>query len=965
MINGRILLWLTVIQVFFLILSLIYAPLLPVEADIGKVGADQVWVNSQMDRRSVKITVLDIGMSLSYRDITYINGASKVIAAENFPDRPPEGYHGHGVHILGVAAGTGFTEFLDSDMLSAIAQPLIRRGMNDEAPLIAGNGTHLVVVWHGYISENWDIWYTVYDGFSWSPPIRLTTDPHMDMWPYVTLLSNNRILVAWESDRTGRQEIWYKVFTDGKWTEDKKLIIHIGDSNRAPAFTELNDGDIAFLWSSAEFRSNITNVWFAKLSMQSDGTIKLVEGSERKLTAAHKDTWLLSTCILLTNYGRLYAFWHDHSKYNSKTYWGGVTTMYYGYSDDSGNNWSSGVMYSCDGCIAPYGIQLKNGTIVVFYQGDDLVHNVMDTVYYLRLNTTTSLWEGPFWLPSDVWHRWRPSAAHGPAGLYVVFTVPGKPWEYYYNDIYIIMPQKIEKELFLFKAGATHYEIRLLPEEVILIYLEPDMWQGNSDVYPLTGGKRVGHHHSQLELLGAVHPPQFLIDFKVLEDRGKIVAYSGKWGYRDYFESAATHYIWAEDGLLYRYVKTNLTVLRDIDYPVEAIWVALANDPDYYATAVANTSEGLVTYDMRGTRGHALREYTLKDYGWIALINPLSEDVKGSPALVLVRSTHEVHPTVCNCPNTDNIEIHLLGKDEKKMLRKGDYFELHYLLIVSAEPNSYSWIDEAIKRAKIRIELIDRGELEKVSERLQFNPADDLEGLGMSVDDPDSPTGRARYAHAGEQLKDALVFGPYLTLPPGNYNVRFLLKIDKETPYRVATVDVCTDIGKTVIVSRDISGSEFKEAGKYQWFILNFMLNKTTPNIEFRVWYRPEGGTGLYVGLIEVLAAITVENIMTKETAAMVEKTETETVTVTIQTTDSTTIMFTVGLTAALTLVLIIMLVRRRAIARTRERFQHAVSDELLRRAKLVELERLRIQGKISEEAYRRLREEYEEELKK
>jgi uncharacterized membrane protein len=75
--------------------------------------------------------------------------------------------------------------------------------------------------------------------------------------------------------------------------------------------------------------------------------------------------------------------------------------------------------------------------------------------------------------------------------------------------------------------------------------------------------------------------------------------------------------------------------------------------------------------------------------------------------------------------------------------------------------------------------------------------------------------------------------------------------------------------------------------------------------------------------------------------------------------------MFTVGLTAALTLVLIIMLVRRRAIARTRERFQHAVSDELLRRAKLVELERLRIQGKISEEAYRRLREEYEEELKK
>jgi len=58
----------------------------------------------------------------------------------------------------------------------------------------------------------------------------------------------------------------------------------------------------------------------------------------------------------------------------------------------------------------------------------------------------------------------------------------------------------------------------------------------------------------------------------------------------------------------------------------------------------------------------------------------------------------------------DNIEIHMLG-DEIRMLKKGDYFELHYLLIVSNEPNSYSWIDKAIKRAIPMIELIDKGEL--------------------------------------------------------------------------------------------------------------------------------------------------------------------------------------------------------------------------------------------------------------
>jgi hypothetical protein len=870
-------------------------------------------------------------------------------------------YDRYGIPLLSIATGNGVPWPLNSDVLSPIAQPLIKRESNDEAPHIAGNGTRLVVVWHGYVSENWDIWYTVYDGLSWGPPIRLTTDPHQDKWPYVTLLSNNRILMAWTSDRTGRGEIWYKVFINGGWTEDKKLDINMGDSNQFAAFTELNDGNIAVLWSSAQFGSNITDIWFARLTMELDGALKLVDGSERKLTAAYKDTWLFSTCILLTRYGRLYAFWNDLSKFNFKTNWGGVTTMYYGYSDDSGNSWSSGVLYSCNGCIAPYGIQLRNGTIVVFYQGDDLVHNVMDTIYYLRLNTSTGLWEGPFWLPSDVWHRWRPSAAYGPNGLYVVFTVPGKPWNSYYNDIYVIMPQKVEKEeLFLFKAGATHYELRLLPEGVMLLYLEPDRWEGNSDVYPLAGGRKVGHHHSKLELLGAVHPPQSLIDFKVLRDRGRIVAYSGKWGFWDYFVSAAVHYIWVEDGLLYRYVKANLTVLKDFNFPVgavEAVWVALANDPDYYNTAVANTTEGLIIYDMRGTTGHALKEYTLGSYGWIALVNPLSKDVRGSPALVLVRSSHKAHPTVLSGSNQDNIEIHLLGKGEKRILRKGDYFELHYLLIVSNEPNRYSWIDGAVERAKPVVELIDRGELEKSPEVLRFSPADDLQGSGTSVDDGDSPTGKARYAAAGVYLKEAIVFGPYITLRAGSYTARFLLKIDGATASRVATIDVCTDLGKTVIASRDIWGPEFKEVGKYQWFTLNFVLNKTVPNIEFRVWYRPEGKTGLYVGLIEVLAAITAENITTREATVVVEKTVTKTVTVTTWAMDSTTMMITVSLTVA-TFTLLIMLVRRRSVKG--ERFQQTISDELLRKAKLTELERLRTEGRISEEAYRRIKEELE-----
>jgi len=134
----------------------------------------------------------------------------------------------------------------------------------------------------------------------------------------------------------------------------------------------------------------------------------------------------------------------------------------------------------------------------------------------------------------------------------------------------------------------------------------------------------------------------------------------------------------------------------------------------------------------------------------------------------------------------------------------------------------------------------------------RFNPAEDLLGFSRKVDDPSSPTGMARYAAPGERLEGAHTFGPYVTLPAGRYTARFLLKIDRMTSEKVATLDVCTDIGRRIIASREISGSDFKEAGKYQWFELSFVLDRTTSNIEFRIWYRPESNVGLYCGLIDV-----------------------------------------------------------------------------------------------------------------
>jgi subtilisin family serine protease len=420
-----------------------FRPMLDVS--VPKVGADWVWVNSQMSGENVKIAVLDTGIDLTHRDFKYLNGTSKVIAAESFVDYPPEDignpadYHGHGTHVSGIAAGTGLTEFVDPNTLSPIAHPLIKRQGTDEAAHIAGNGTHLVVVWHSDVSGNWDIWYTVYDGSSWTPTTRLTTDPLSDTWPYVAILPNNKILVAWSSDRAGgRLEIFYKVYLNGRWTSDKQLTINPTDHDYAPAFTTLPDGTIGIIWSSTIVGSNNSDIYFAKLSLASDGTLSFI-GSPVRLTNASPSKWFIASSLTLTSSGSLYAFWADLSNFNSTTNWGGITTMYYNVSSDNGVTWSGYTLASCSGCIQPYGIELSNGTLVVFFSGDDFEHNVPDTTYLMKL--VGGSWGGPYWLPSDVWHRWRPSAAYGPGGLYVAFTSPGRPWEYYGNDIYITTPK--------------------------------------------------------------------------------------------------------------------------------------------------------------------------------------------------------------------------------------------------------------------------------------------------------------------------------------------------------------------------------------------------------------------------------------------------------------------------------------------------------------------------------------------
>jgi len=128
--------------------------------------------------------------------------------------------------------------------------------------------------------------------------------------------------------------------------------------------------------------------------------------------------------------------------------------------------------------------------------------------------------------------------------------------------------------------------------------------------------------------------------------------------------------------------------------------------------------------------------------------------------------------------------------------------------------------------------------------------------FGDSLNDSSSPTGKARVGRSlGGQPEGAMVYGPYIDLPPGNYTVGFLLKVDdNRQKTRVATLDVSADVGRNIISKMDICPADFNESGVYHWFNLSFTLNRPARNVEFRVWFNP-GVVDLYVSQIRLVKA--------------------------------------------------------------------------------------------------------------
>jgi len=119
-----------------------------------------------------------------------------------------------------------------------------------EPSIITTADGNLWIAWASNRTGNFDIYYKVHDGISWLPDTRLTNDTSSDEAPSVMQDEDGDIWVAWSSNRLGGQdEIFCSISSDNgsSWSPPIRLTTNPAD-DWGPSILEAADRSIWLAW---------------------------------------------------------------------------------------------------------------------------------------------------------------------------------------------------------------------------------------------------------------------------------------------------------------------------------------------------------------------------------------------------------------------------------------------------------------------------------------------------------------------------------------------------------------------------------------------------------------------------------------------------------------------------------------------------------------------------------------------
>jgi len=190
---------------------------------------------------------------------------------------------------------------------------------------VAATGQVLHVVWRDSYDGNPEVYYkrSTDGGISWSADTRLTNNSNSTRYPIIAV-SGQFVHVAFDDDREGNFEIYYKRSTDEGVSWEAETRMSIDNSHSSFPSIAASGQHVHIVWEDSRNGSN-RELYYRR---SSDGGINW--GAETRLT---NDPGKSNFASLASSENNVHVVWNDDRDGNME--------IYYKHSIDGGLNWSA------------------------------------------------------------------------------------------------------------------------------------------------------------------------------------------------------------------------------------------------------------------------------------------------------------------------------------------------------------------------------------------------------------------------------------------------------------------------------------------------------------------------------------------------------------------------------------------------------------------------------------------------
>jgi len=229
------------------------------------------------------------------------------------------------------------------------------------------------VVWETDETGNEEIFYKIYavKTGKWTNDTQLTFNPNYDFGPAILQTLDNKIWVFWTSNRSGNNETFYKVTSDNgaSWSTETQ-VTNDPRSDVSLAATQANDGRIWLVWSR-ETATSSQDIFYKTYNGTS-------WSDETQLTTnTNPDR---SPSVVQAKDGKIWVFW---SQYMTDTH------EQICYKTFDGSSWSSEAQLTSDpkDNLNPTALAEQDGTLWVLWQSkEQQVPATWDLFYKISLD---------------------------------------------------------------------------------------------------------------------------------------------------------------------------------------------------------------------------------------------------------------------------------------------------------------------------------------------------------------------------------------------------------------------------------------------------------------------------------------------------------------------------------------------------------------------------------------------------